>query len=190
MDIATDFFSWLMPQIDRIWEEPAFQVEISERLHSIHEDLTWEVGPDIVKPQFFAISPNCDPQLLAITVALIRMAPEHAEWAFYAAKPPKLWTSRQFEAQVGEDRIRVVFDDWTYVLTASANGNSGDVTFFPSSADDDLEVGLLQGFAELFVLFEVGELAYIERIDKISVERRDEAETPVEYFSQEVEALD
>jgi len=171
MDLATDFFRWLMPRLDDVWDDPDVQLEINERILNIHDGLTWEVGPDVSKPQFFAISPNTDPELLPITVALIRAAPEHPDWAFYAARPRKLWDSRLMEARIGEDIIRVAFDGWTFSLEPRGPSEpTYDLTLYPDG-DEDLPDAVIQGFAEMFVLFEIGEMAFIERIHQIHVGR-------------------
>ncbi len=188
MDIATDFFSWLIPQIDRIWDDAEFQEEVSAKLQLIHEDLHWEVGPDVNKPQFFAISPNCDPKLLSISVALVSAAPEHPNWAFYAARPRKLWESRQIEALIDGDRIRVVFDDWTYTLTAQGDGEALEISLY-TAGDEDLPDDALQSLAELFVLFELGEIAFIELVDRINIERSQVQQIPVENLWEELQEL-
>jgi len=191
MDLATDFFQWLMPRLDDVWDDPAVQVEINDRVLSIHDGLTWEVGPDVSKPQFFAISPNTDLALLPITVALIRAAPEHPDWAFYAARPRKLWDSRHMEARIGDDIIRVVFNHWTFSLAATDGSEAGcfDLTLYPDG-DEDLTDAVIQGFAEMFVLFEIGEMAFIERIRQIRVARPQPPDSvPVTALWEHLQAL-
>jgi hypothetical protein len=172
MDLATDFFRWLMPRIDDVWDDPDIQLDINERILSIHDGLTWEVGPDISKPQFFAISPNTDPELLPITVALMRAAPEHPEWAFYAARPRKLWDQRLIEARIGDDIVRVDFNNWTFSLGVVDGDETRQFTLtLHPDGDDDLPDAVVQGFAEMFVLFEIGEMAFIELITEVQVAR-------------------
>lgn len=87
---AAPFFEWLRPNLDRLFVDEVAQKATSERLARIDPAVRWEAGPVDERSNFFAFSPNLDPELLPLTEALASVAPDVPGWTFLSAKPRKV----------------------------------------------------------------------------------------------------
>lgn len=110
----------LYPKIEAFWkwfiqaEEHIltfFAEEIDEDRASLIESINnqvlefglfaWEISPGEEKPFRFTLSPNGDPQRLALSKLIISKAPQLRKWEYLPAKPSKDW-----------DFVLPIYDDW------------------------------------------------------------------------------
>lgn len=61
----------------------------------------WEISPGTQKPFRFTLSPNGDPQRLALSKLIVSKAPKLRNWEYLYAKPAKDW-----------DFVLPIYDDW------------------------------------------------------------------------------
>jgi hypothetical protein len=85
----------------------------SARIHELHPDLGWELGPGLVRASQLVISPAGLSELLPLTRHIVSCAPDLPDWEFHPAKPPKRW-DRVFD--LGGPRVEI--DRWRYALVA------------------------------------------------------------------------
>jgi hypothetical protein len=93
-DVIEDFWRWFVGVEAALAHEsppPALLDELTVRLQ---EDLGvpgWEIAPvgDGSMRRLLALSPEGEPELLALTGAVVDAAPELPGWMFYAARPPR-----------------------------------------------------------------------------------------------------
>jgi hypothetical protein len=179
-----NFFKWLVPNLDRLFEDKELQAEVSTQVQIIHPDLNWEVGPGINKECFFAFSPSLNKELLAYTKELCESAPQLEGWEFFAAKPKKEWKERCIQLTPNGETVEYFFDEWRYYLTSFNNGEFFDVNLIPDDKEyTDKES--LEYAADLFVEFELGELMYMELIDRVNIidpEKDNNETTEVKYL--------
>ena len=183
-----NFFKWLVPKLDRLFEDKDVQAEVSVQLQMLHKDLNWEAGPGTKKECFFAFSPSLNRELLNYTQELCHKAPQLEDWEFLAAKPRKKWSERCIRLTDDGETKEYFFDDWKYYLTSFNDGEFFDVNLVAGEKSYDNKE-TLEYAADLFVEFELGELMYIELIDKVNVitpDKDDNDLTEIKYLYEQL----
>jgi hypothetical protein len=171
-DIGThpvdEFYNWLAPRLDDVFEDRALQIEIGHRLSAVSPGIQWEAGPFDNDQRFFAFSPNNRRKLLELTTELASRAPAVKGWVFLPAKPRKQWHSRRIALRSGDGTDRTFeMDDWIYSLTSFKGGEFFDVNLVPLgtvASPDELEQ-----VAHMLVEFELGERLFLEFVDRVNI---------------------
>ena len=99
---------------------------------------------------------------------MCQSSPKIEGWEFLAAKPRKAWNKCCVDLTFDGEIKQYLFDDWKYGLISFNDGEFFDVNLIPGGRNyDDSEA--LKYAADLFVEFELGELTYMELIDKVNI---------------------
>jgi hypothetical protein len=93
----------------------AMHAELDARVSALGP-LVWEIGPGLVKPNAFVVSPDGDADLLALTTQIIEAAPPLADWEWHAARPPKQRWNLTFDLRADGTSRSVDASRWRYVL--------------------------------------------------------------------------
>ena len=168
MDKIDEFFAWLQPRLDELFNDKDTQLKLGDLLKEFHPSIRWEIGPGLLKKKFLAFSPNLDVPALEITRMLAARAPDLADWEFFPAKPRKRWIRRRCEIKREHDVLDFNFDGWTYYLTKFNDGEFFDVNLIPYGYDN-IDRSDLEYAGSLLVEFELGELIYLELIDRVNI---------------------
>lgn len=162
------FYSWLVPHLDRLFEDPGLQKELSKRLSELSPDLRWEIGPDQDSGRFFAFSPNLNRDRLKVTEYLAAAAPQVPGWHFFSARPRKKWVRREIRMKGQGDKVESFpLDQWIYTLTSFQDGAFFDVNLVPIGTD--ASDAKLQMLGEMLVQSELGERLFLEFIDRVNI---------------------
>ena len=156
--------------LGRVFSDRSLQeAAITKKLAEIDPRLRWEVGPYDPERSFFAFSPNLNLDLLPLTEALTRVAPELPAWMFLSSKPRKRWKSQVIEITDANDRIvRYDINKWRYYLTSFNGGEFFDVNLIPYGCEG-MPLDDLRHVASLFVEFELEERMFVEFIDRTNI---------------------
>lgn len=113
-----------------------------------------------------AISPNGDAAHLAITRAIVALAPDLGGWEIHAAKPPRQW-QLGFEIGAGTPERTITIDGtrWETVPHRLRDGRY-DLVFRPDAA---YGAAVAEQAAEILVEGELGEAARIELVRNVEV---------------------
>lgn len=169
MKNADGFFAWLRNNLDGAFADEAVQRMLTNKLAAIDPRIRWEVGPYNAERSFFAFSPNLKRELLPLTEALAKEAPEIPGWMFLSSKPRKQWKARVIEIKNAEGKVdRYNIDTWAYYLTSFNDGEFFDVNLVPYGCEES-PLDDLQYVASLFVEFELGERMFIEFVDRTNI---------------------
>lgn len=141
--------------------EPAI-AELESRLFRLGV-CDWEIGPGLVAPNMFVISPGDDLALLTRTREIVEKAPAVAGWEFHSSKPKRKWKLRfQFA-----DGILVEGARWEVIVLPLGN-HKYDLLLRPPADcalfQDDLDIA-----ASIIVQGELGEAKKLEKVNSIKV---------------------
>jgi hypothetical protein len=139
--------------------------ELETRLHEIHE-LDWEIGPGRNAPNFFALSPRGDKDLLKLTRAVITKAPDLPAWEFFPAKPPRNW-NLVFSLTVDDASIEIDGKLWEFIAYKFKDGTY-DLVFKPDSTKG-LSEDYLYWAAMIIADGELGEEIRMELVQTLEV---------------------
>lgn len=130
-------------------------------------DARWELGPFGGDDLFFALSLRGSIERLNANREFVEMAPSVAGWHFLPSKPRKEWSRRVAYLR----DVELDFDEWFFRV-------SGTTVEFDPSGDEhpELSDSQLESACWLFLDFELGELACIRAVDRVTLVRgvRDE----------------
>jgi hypothetical protein len=170
-----DFFTWLILQLDRIFDDAAVQSLVSSRLRAVSPRVKWEAGPWNDGRSFFAVSPNMNIDVVPIADQIVKFAPTVPGWVFLPAKPRKFWQRVvRFNASDGTQRAYDL-SDWKYWLTSFNDGEFFDVNLVPGRAEiPDSE---LQRLGELLAASELGEGVFLSQVGRVNILSRDDRST-------------
>ena len=124
--VVVDFWQWFVGVAPKLAKPQPPEGLIDELTVRVQEDLGvpgWEIGPDPAgAPRMFALSPEGDPELLAVTGAVVDAAPALAGWAFYAARPPRPGAPLRFT--MGD--VDIDASAWRFVCLAAPEGGEDE----------------------------------------------------------------
>ncbi len=113
----SELWAWFADRAEllaRNTRNEAMHAELDARVSALGP-LVWEIGPGLVKPNAFVVSPDGDRELLPLTTQIIAAAPPLADWEWHAARPPKQW-NLTFELRADEASRSIDASRWRYVL--------------------------------------------------------------------------
>jgi hypothetical protein len=125
LSLATDsptveFWRWFVANSSRFaddYDQPDLVTALDCRVQALNPKLSWEIGPGTSKQFQLVISPDLNPALRDISLQIVRLAPELADWEFYASRPPKQWSLRfQLDRDNGDGSAEIDAAAWTFVL--------------------------------------------------------------------------
>lgn len=132
------FWDWFKSISTELLSNDTYQNLISqldERVNNLGP-ISWEIGPWPNGKQFFALSPNLNPEELAFTKHIISLAPPCNGWHFLPSKPPKNWlgiwnmkNEKGLTIHVDASTWQYVlyqFDDGTFAIDIKASGIDGN----------------------------------------------------------------
>jgi len=100
--------------------------------------VSWEIGPWENDCQFFALSPNLDPDMLTFTQQAIALAPACKGWHFLPSKPPKEWNGIWQMRNERDIQITVDTEAWQYILYQFDDGVfSIDISITPIDGNQE-----------------------------------------------------
>ncbi len=124
--IIVDFWAWFSRVASQLAKPQPPEGLIDELTVRVQQDLGvpgWEIGPDPAgAPCMFALSPEGDPELLAVTGAVVDTAPALTGWAFYAARPARPGAPLRFT--MGD--VDIDASGWRFVCLASPEGGEDE----------------------------------------------------------------
>jgi hypothetical protein len=124
--VVVDFWQWFTGVAPQLAKPQPPEGLIDELTVRVQEDLGvpgWEIGPDPAgAPRMFALSPEGDPELLAVTGAVVDAAPALPGWAFYAARPARPGAPLRFT--MGD--VDVDASGWRFVCLAAPEGGEDE----------------------------------------------------------------
>jgi len=128
---------------------------------------SWELGLGWNDPdcRSLSVSPGGDPEQLRITRFIVSRAPAASGWEFHHAKPPKRW-HQKFVLE-SDENIEVDGSGAEYVLFANSNG-AFDLLLIDRGLDS-LPSPLAEQAAELLVIGEIGEEAFMSRVRTLEI---------------------
>lgn len=140
------------------------------------DPLGWEVGPE-GDGLMLALTLAGDLDNLPVAQQLIARAPKLEGWTFHAGRPPKDWDLR-FELEDDGGEFKIDANGWKYGLVAFDGGRFFDVTIVTEEAVQ-LETERLELAAAMVLEGLLGEVRYLDAIDRIDVVARLEQEMPL-----------
>jgi len=143
----------------------ALIADLEARLFAIHP-LDWEMGPGRNAPNFFALSPRGDPQVLQVAKQIVARAPILVNWEFYPAKPPRNWNLR-FSLMIDDRSVEIDGKRWEFVAYRFKDG-SYDLVFKPD-CDYGVTPDYLQWAATIIADGELGEETRMTHVPNIEV---------------------
>jgi hypothetical protein len=124
--VVADFWKWFTTVAPKLATPQPPEALIDELTVRVQDDLGvpgWEIGPDPGgASRMLALSPEGDPELLAVTGAIVDAAPTLAGWAFYAARPPRPGAPLRFT--MGD--VDVDASGWRFVCLAAPEGGEDE----------------------------------------------------------------
>jgi hypothetical protein len=117
------FWEWFVAAHEWIAENPTADAVIEELDRRV-SDLgcpAWEIGPGDQTDWFLALSPDGDPDSLALTRKIVDEAPRLPGWEILPHRPPKKWDLR-FEIEGSSGPIEVDARSWRFVAYRYPDG--------------------------------------------------------------------
>lgn len=136
--------------------------------------LTWDVGLDDQNAWFITVSPNGDRDLYKKSKAIIKQAPTHMDWKFYAAKTARNWNKIFKVYNVDFEEVEIDASNWEYIAFEEDDGTLELILEAKNTKHLDSETAL--DAANIFVMNELGEALMIDRISKLEIVDEVEAE--------------
>jgi hypothetical protein len=97
--------------------------ELDTRIHCIHPQLSWEVGPGTTKPFQLVISPDLQRDMRNVARHVVARAPLIDDWEFHAARQPKRWDFHfTFDRDSKLGAVALDASQWTFVLLRHQDG--------------------------------------------------------------------
>ncbi len=160
------FWGWFADTRERISENPTDDAVIEEldRRVSVLGCPAWEIGPGDQTDWFLALSPDGDPDSLALTREIVHKAPSLPGWEILPYRPPKKW-DLQFEFEGASGPIQVDARRWRFVAYRYPDGVYDLVVLVgdePSLAPLDRELA-----ARIAVEGQLGEEALLTAVNEV-----------------------
>lgn len=168
------FWNWFVSNAERIEvmietsNSSRLASELGTRVSRLGKGLAWEVGPGLVEPYAFVISPNGMREMLALTEQIVSKAPRVKKWEFHSAKPPKEW---DYCFEIYNKRGQAVLIDASeseYTAVAYNNFEFFDITILVKSLPA-LDKEAREQVGRIIVEGVLGERVFLESIGTVSL---------------------
>ena len=113
-----EFWAWfrgIAKQLESDDENAILVTELDKRMRLLAPGLSWEIGPGLLSPMQFVVSPELDRDRREQARAIIKRAPVLTGWEFHSARQPKSW-DYSIELYTGGRVVRLNASGWTFVL--------------------------------------------------------------------------
>jgi len=159
------FWEWFVAEHEWIAANPTADAVIEELDRRV-SDLgcpAWEIGPGDQTDWFLALSPDGDPDSLALTRKIVHEAPRLPGWEFLPHRPPKKWELR-FEIEGASGPIEVDARSWRFVAYRYPDGIYDVVVLVdePSLAPPDRDLAV-----RIAVEGQLGEEALLTAVNEV-----------------------
>jgi hypothetical protein len=167
--VGVEFWKFFEKIQEKLFDEPS-NSELASKINSevaLLGELDWELGPYGTNQMYFCLSPNMQNELLHYTRNLIALAPVLKNWHFFPAKPKKIEKVASFQLINDDGSITIVNTDLWQIVLFQYDDNVFDidllvdVTTYKSENRDMI--------TDIAITNAIGEMAYIEQINKVSV---------------------
>ncbi len=164
-----EFWTWFArhaSEFGNTFENKALLQQLDELVTGLG-DFAWEVGPGNTEENSFALSPAGNRELLAVTKAIVDVAPNVPGWEFHSAKPAKRWEPRFELHDANGEPFEVDATDWHCALLEYADGAHEVLVEAPNlgSLPEDYK----RWAAEIALDSLLGERRRLEAIDEVTV---------------------
>jgi hypothetical protein len=160
------FWDWFASTREQISQNPtddAVIEELNRRVFALGCP-AWEIGPGDQTDWFLALSPDGDPDSLALTREIVHEAPNLPGWEILPYRPRKKW-ELQFEFEGASGPIQVDARGWRFVAYRYPDGVYDLVVLVPeepSLAPPDRDLA-----ARIAVEGQLGEQALLTAVNEI-----------------------
>jgi hypothetical protein len=153
--------------------------ELDERVYNM--GLYWEVGPGVKKENLLTISVSGRRDLLDRAKSLLDNAPILDDWEFSLLKKSKTnWN----KLEIPSDDIKILADNWTYVLLKYKDGKKEILIKADTLADFEKDKKI--ELAEIVLTNLIGEEKMMDELDYLDVLEIDDST----YDTQNIRDLD
>jgi hypothetical protein len=168
-----EFWGWFCTQSDWLADvanrrEAPGIARLEDRIATLINGATWEIGPGVTARHSFVLSPNRNLKLLPLTRFVVGRAPPIAEWEFHAARPRKQWHFRFNMFNRSGQRLAIDASDWRYSLIAYDKRSFFDLTLHAKNLPKMDEVSCRQA-SWIVVEGAIGEDLALDRLGMIKM---------------------